>query len=268
MESVVRNILALLAACFAFAPLVRAQLVVNLSAKTTAEFESYAANVRRELEERWSGKKSLLFIDQDAKAREQVLGGELFIEQMNGGKPAPISDGLIHDWLGAIFIPNRTPAQVVHLLEDFDRHKDIYPAVAESKTVERTGDHVLGRWQLRQKGIVPVVLDVDEDVTYQRIGPGKWKGEAYARRVIEHDTGLFASGRKFPEGEGHGYLWRLYSYWTFEAVNGGVIAECRTLSLSRDVPHGLNWAVGPYIQKMPHDSLASTLKQTRDALAK
>ena len=261
-----RPVAAVILALCAFGRPSQAQLVVKLSPRTLSEFESYAAKVKAELQQRWNGKESLLYVDQDAKAKQQVLSGELFIQQMNGGKPAAISDGLIHDWLGAIYFKNRTPEQVVSVLEDFDRHKDFYPAVAQSRTVLRDGHHVTGYWQLRQKGIVPVVLDVDEDVTYQQIAPGKWRGEAYGRRIVEHDTGLFAGGRKFPPDEGHGYLWRLYSYWTFEAVNGGVIAECRTLSLSRDVPAGLNWAVGPYIEKTPRDSLASTLKQTRTAV--
>ena len=113
-----------------------------------------------------------------------------------------------------------------------------------------------------------MILDVDEDVHYSEVAPGKWKGQNYARNITEVDTGLFSRGRKFPAGEGHGFLWRLYGYWSLEAYRGGVLAECRTLSLSRDIPQGLAWAVGPYTQKMPQQSLEATLQDTRKAASK
>ena len=246
---------------------VKAQLVIKLSAQTQAEFDRYANSVESQAQERWHGKKNLFYVEDDPANKARVLSGELFIKQMNDGHPVSITDGLIHDWLGVIFIPNTTVDRVVNALEDFDDHHKFYPAVTESKTLRRQGNEVTGYWRLQQKGLVPVILDVEDSVRYEKLAPGKWKGEAFARDIREIDTGLFSRGHKFPVGEGHGYLWRLNGYWTLESVNGGVLAECRTLSLSRDIPQGLAWAVAPYAQKMPQESLASTLKGTRQAAA-
>ena len=245
-----------------------AQLVVKLSTQTVAEFDHYAQDVESQMNDRWDGKKDYLKIDEEHAERQRVLAGEVFVEQMNGGKPVSVKDGLIHDWFGAVFIPHAQVEHVIALLEDFDHHQDIYPEVSESRTLSRNGTSVTGFWRLKQKGLVPVILDVKEDVTYSRVSPGKWKGAAYARDITEVDTGLFSHGKKFPPGEGHGYLWKLYGYWSLESINGGVLAECRTLSLSRDVPQGLNWAVGPYVEKQPRDSLTSTLENTRKAALK
>ncbi len=246
----------------------RAQLVVKLSPETVAAFETYAHQVESQLNERWEGGKNFLYIEDDQRVKQQVLSGELFIKQMTDGHPIEVKDGLIHDWLGAVYIPNTTVENVVNILEDFDRHKDIYPAVSKSRTLQRDGNNIKGYWRLQQKGLVPVILDVEEDAHYTRLDPGKWKGENYARNITEIDTSLFTKGRKFPLGEGHGYLWRLYGYWSLESFKGGVLAECRTLSLSRGIPQGLAWAVGPYVQKQPQDSLTSTLRETRNASAK
>jgi hypothetical protein len=155
--------------------------------------------------------------------------------------------------------------RVLEVLQNFDNHKKIYPEVADSRTIRRNGNDITGYWRLQRKGMVPVVLNVEQDAHYQQVAPGKWICRAYARNITEVDMSLFTRGRKFPLGKGHGYLWRLYAYWSLEAFNGGVLAECRTLSLSRDIPEGLNWAVGPYVQKMPQESLASTLGGTRNA---
>lgn len=253
---------------FVLVPCSRAQLVVKLSPQTVSEFDRYAQGVEATLQERWSGKKNFFFIEDDPATKQRVLNGGLFIKQMNNGHPVEITSGLIHDWLGAIYMPNTSIQRVLAVLEDFDRHKDIYPSIAESRTISRDGNNIKGYWRLQQKGLVPVILDVDEDVHYSEVAPGKWKGQNYARNITEVDTGLFSRGRKFPVGEGHGFLWRLYGYWSLEAYRGGVLAECRTLSLSRDIPQGLAWAVGPYTQKMPQQSLEATLQDTRKAAGK
>ncbi len=243
----------------------RAQLVVKLSPQTVAAFEQYAQGVESQVGERWQGKKKFLAIEDDPQTLQSVLQGELFIKQMNDGRPIEITNGLIHDWLGAVYIPNATIERVIGILEDFDNHKNLYPGVSASRTIRRSGKNVTGYWRLQQKGFVPVILDVQDEVHYEQITPDRWKGQAYARNITEVDTGLFTRGRKFPLDEGHGYLWRLYAYWSLEGFRGGVLAECRTLSLSRDIPQGLAWAVLPYVQKAPQESLTSTLKATREA---
>jgi hypothetical protein len=245
-------------------PALQAQLVVKLAPQTITEFDHYAQKVESSLNERWQSKKNFLSIEDDAEAKKLVLGGGLYIKQV-GNAPTEIKDGLIHDWLGAVYIPHTSIERVLNILQDFDNHKNIYPEVADSKTIRRTKNDVTGFWRLQQKGLVPVILEVEQDAHYQQVSPGKWKCQAYARNIREVDSGLFSRGRKFPAGEGHGYLWRLYSYWSLETFQGGVLAECRTLSLSRDIPSSLKWAVGPYVQKMPQDSLTSTLEQTRKA---
>jgi len=65
---------------------------------------------------------------------------------------------------------------------------------------------------------------------------------------------------------GHGFLLRRYSYWRFQEREGDVCVECRAISLTRDVPLGLGWIIGPIIQELPKESLLSTLEATRKAL--
>ena len=246
---------------------VPAQLVVKLSPKTAAQFEAYAKGVEAQLNARWHSGGSFLAIDSNPAERKRVLTGEIVIKQMHDGGPVAIEDGLIHDWMGAVFIAHATAEHVVSILENFNRHKNIYPEVTQSKTLRSNGSVVTGHWRLEQGGLVPVKLDVTEEASYEKISAGKWDGRTYARKIHEIDTGLFSRGKEFPVDEGHGYLWRLYGYWGLEEVNDGVLAECRTLSLSRDIPPGLSWAIGPYVEKQPRASLTSTLSNTRKAAA-
>jgi hypothetical protein len=217
------------------------------------------------LNERWKGQKSFLSIEDHQQEKQKVLSGELVIKALPDGNPTEIKDGLIHDWLGAVFIPKTTMDRVLGVLQNFDNHKKIYPEIADSKTIGRNGNDITGYWRLERKGMVPVVLKVEQEAHYEQVAPGKWICKAYARNIREVDAGLFSRGQTYPVGKGHGYLWRLYAYWSLEEYNGGVLGECRTLSLSRDIPDGLGWAVGPYVKKMPQESLASTLNGTRRA---
>jgi hypothetical protein len=69
-----------------------------------------------------------------------------------------------------------------------------------------------------------------------------------------------------PADTGFGFLWRLHSYWRFQQSEIGVCAECRAISLTRDIPKGLGWIVEPIIYRLPRESLINTLKATREAV--
>jgi hypothetical protein len=67
-------------------------------------------------------------------------------------------------------------------------------------------------------------------------------------------------------GADSGFLWRLNSYWRFEAADGGVYARCEAISLSRDVPAGLGWMLKGFLESFPKASMANTLRGTRTAV--
>ena len=49
-------------------------------------------------------------------------------------------------------------------------------------------------------------------------------------------------------------------------VNDGVILQCEAISLTRDIPTGLGWMVGPFVTKIPRESLEFTMTATRAAV--
>jgi len=46
----------------------------------------------------------------------------------------------------------------------------------------------------------------------------------------------------------------------------GVYLECRTISLSRNIPTGLGWIIRPMVSSLPRESLTATLESTVRAL--
>jgi hypothetical protein len=264
-----QRLASLLTVALAVSPLC-AQFVFStkLKPRTVREFDQYTQTVEQHLSSRWQGQRPFLCITDLRSDQESVLKGDLLIRPASPENPVRISDGLIHDWLGAVFIPNTTMEKVIGVLKDFNHHAQIYPEVVSSRMLQRNGNDVMGYWRLQRKQqLVPVAFDVEQETHYRQVAPGKWTCRAYARKISEVDNPGTSRERILPAGEGQGFLWQLYAYWSLDGVNHGVIAECRTLSLSRSIPAGLSWAIKPFIQSLPRESLSSTLSNTRSATA-
>ena len=246
-----------------------AQFPTKLQPRTVEEFDAYARTVEKELSTRWQGYKPFLAIENNPADLAKVLAGDLLIEPGVPDNPISISNGLIHDWVGAEFIPNAGMQKVLRILQDFNRHSQIYPEIISSRLLRQNANTFTGYWRLERKDpVLPVVLDVEQDARYEEVGPGKWVCRAYAKNISEVEKPGTPQEKKLPPGEGNGFLWRLDAYWALESRNNGVLTECRTLSLSRGIPVALTWAIKPFIQKLPRESLASTLRNTRSAAAK
>ncbi len=239
----------------------------KLQPQTIEEFDRYARKVEQQLAARWHGERAFLAIDGSERAK--ILAGDLVIVPGTPDNPVAISNGLIHDWVGTVFIPNISMSKVLGILQDFDGHSHIYPNIISSHLIRRNGNDLVGYWRLERKDpVLPVILDVEQQAHYDEVGPGKWICKAYAKNIVEVENSGTGREKKLPLGEGRGFLWRLYAYWTLEATNGGVIGECRTLSLSRNIPATIAWAIKPFVQSLPRESLEETLRNTRDAALK
>jgi hypothetical protein len=208
-----------------------------------------------------------LWVDASPDRKKQVLAGKILAERVSG-PDATVPDGLIHDWIGAAFIPGTTVAQTIRMVEDYDHHKDIYkPEVMRSKLISRDGDDFKVYLRLLKKQILTVVLDTDHDVHYARLDDTHWYSRSRSTRIAEVVNPGSPNEHLLPPGNDHGFLWRLNSYWRFAERDGGVYIECEAISLTRDVPTGLGWLINPIIKSLPKDSLTNTLRETRQALA-
>ena len=240
--------------------------MTSLKPETNAAFDSYVHRVESELDDRAQGKRSFLWLDDHPANKASVRGGELVIQSLSGESGVSINDGLIHDWIGAVFLPGATNEKALAVLKNFNRHKNIYSEVIDSRTVSSSGSVVHGFWRLRKKKVITVVLDVNQTAHYREVKPGAWQIRAATDSISEVENPDAKDEKRLPPGEGHGYLWRLNAYWSLLQTDQGVFAECRTLSLSRPIPALLSWAVKPFVQSMPRESLRSTLEGTRQAV--
>jgi hypothetical protein len=179
---------------------------------------------------------------------------------LENGKEIPVPHGHIHHWTGSVFLPGVTLAKVRAVKQDYDNYKNIYkPDVIDSKLIKRNGDEFEVFLKLAKKQILSVVYNTNYRVRYYSPDPKKLYLRSYSTRIAElQDPSNPNSAEKAP-GEDHGFLWRLNSYWRLEEADNGVYVECEAISLSRDVPHFVQYIVGSFIKKFPAESMRSTL---------
>jgi hypothetical protein len=245
------------------------QFETKLSPETAKAFDGYVTAAQAELEARWSGRAPFLSMAVSPADSKRLFKGELLIRRATSNKPEDVPAGLIHDWVGAVYIPNTSVNRVLAVLQDFDRHSKIYPEIIRSRLLKREANDMTGYWRLeRKQQFVPAVFDVQQEAHYQEVAPGKWICRAYSDEIREVQDAGTSKEKDYPQGEGLGLLWRLDAFWSIEASGSGVLAECRTVSLSRSIPSGMGWMIKPFIQNVPRESLTSTLQNTRNTIAR
>jgi hypothetical protein len=111
-----------------------------------------------------------------------------------------------------------------------------------------------------------VVLDTEYDVHYRQLDARRAIGDSYSTHIVEVEHPGEPNERQLPPGNDGGYLWRLNSYWRFSEKDRGVYVQCEAISLTRDIPNGLNWLIGPFVESIPKESLEFTLQSTRAAV--
>ena len=240
---------------------------LQLSPETLQGFEAYVRDSEAGMGETLAGDRKFLWSDGNPGRAHQLRAGQIAAQFWSGNGPSKVPNGLIHDWVGAVFTPGTTVEATLRLVQDYDHHQDIYkPEVVVSKLMRHRGNDFEIYLRLLKKKILTVVLDTDHDVHYQCIDATRWLCRSYTTRIAEVENAGTAKEQVLPPDTGLGFLWRLYSYWRFQERDGGVYIECRAMSLTRDVPLGLGWVLEPIIQKLPRESLIHTLECTRQAL--
>jgi hypothetical protein len=244
---------------------------IQLKPETLAAFDTCVLAAEKAMDETAQGPGPFLWADADAVRMQQVRKGDIVAEYWGGAnvkEPVAVPDGLIHDFIGAVFVRERSIQQAVALVQDYENHKNIYkPEVIDSKLLGRVGDHFQLYLRLLKKKIITVVLDTYHDAHYSWAGSNRALCRSHSTQILEVEHAGTPKETKAQPDTGYGFLWRLYSYWRFEQREDGVFIECRAISLTRDVPLALAWVLKPIVRKLPKESLVHTLEATRKALA-
>jgi hypothetical protein len=174
-----------------------------------------------------------------------------------------VDGGLVNHWRGTVFVPGVALDHLLKVLQEpqADKHKQV--DVISSRVVSRDGDSQKVYLRLRRTKFVTVVYDTEYDVDYLRLTPGRALSNSISTRIVEVEHAGTPRERTLPEGDDHGYMWRLNSYWRYQQVDGGVLVEIESLTLSRDLPPIIGPLIRPIITSTARESMARTLASVR-----
>jgi hypothetical protein len=152
-------------------------------------------------------------------------------------------------------------------MRDFPSYPQHFaPQVMQARVLAADGDHMQARMRVRQHHVITVVMDTTYDMNFGRLDARHGYSISHSTRIDEIDDAGTARERVLGMREQHGFLWRLNTYWSYEQRDGGLYLQIEAVSLTRAVPTGLGWVIGPYVKSVPRESLEFTLRSACDAL--
>jgi hypothetical protein len=208
--------------------------------------------------------------DAKAKAYAELKRGEVKmskLETRDNGATIHCPDGLIHHWVGLAFIPGVKLQDVLAVMQDYDNQFKYYaPDVERSKLESRDGDHFQAFLRFRRHKVITVVLDTEHDIHYFHDSDTLAHSRSSAVRIAQVENAGKSDEREKPPGDDDGFMWRMETWWRMLEKDGGVYVQSEVVSLTRDIPTGLAWLIGPFVTSIPKESLTFTLDATRKAV--
>jgi hypothetical protein len=209
-----------------------------------------------------------LWIDESPDRQHRVRNGEILTSPVGKNTPKSVPHGLIHHWVGAVFVPDVHLEDVLAVARDYGRYKEYYaPNVLDSQPLRKCDDGNRFSMVMLNKALFSkTALDAEFEESYVRLSAKKWYGVVSSTRVQQVDNYGLPDQRKLSPDQGSGYIWRLYSLSRFEERDGGVYVELEAIALSRDIPISLHWLVNPIVKRVSKGSLEVSLAKTQEAV--
>jgi len=158
-----------------------------------------------------------LWVDQVPDRQQRVREGEILVSSGGPENPKPVPSGLIHDWIGAAFIPDTTLDAVLSAVRDYGDYKEFYkPTVVNSRLLGTDG--ACDRYSMRvvnKEAVAETALDMEYKTCYHRIDERRWYSITETTRVQELRHYGRANERELSPDHGTGFIWRLYSVARF-----------------------------------------------------
>ncbi len=124
----------------------------ELKQNTLQAWEAYVQTSKLAMQQRAAGRRPFLWVDESPDRLRRLRSGELVVSNRDH---AEVPSGLIHHWVGAMFLPGVTLDEVNAVFNDYDHYPDFYrPRVLRVNVLKQTNglsenNHVGGPEGLR-----------------------------------------------------------------------------------------------------------------------
>jgi hypothetical protein len=231
----------------------------------TRQFDAYVNGVEQRIAQQHRSPGGFLApVDWAALRR-----GEPIIERLTPAR-TELPGAMMHDWRGTAFVAGAKADDFARVMRDFGAYPRVFaPQILRANVLEREDvEHLQAEMRVRQKHVITVVMDTTYDIGYGSLDPQHRYSASRSIKIAEIANAGTPNERALSAQEAHGFLWRLNSYWSYEERDGGLYMQIESVSLTRSIPAGLGWMIGPFVESVPRESLEFTLHAVCDALRK
>ena len=242
----------------------------TLQPQTVHAWNTYVASTETRINQELASPRGFLVTDfsPDREAVRDAIGkGAIPIDRLSSrdgeGKVIAVPDGLIAHWRGAVFLPGLSLDALLQRLQHPNENGPHQQDVVALRVLNRKPDHLQVAIRMTRSKVVTVTYDTEHLVDYRRYGKTRASSRSVSSRIAEIENAGTPAERALAPGQDRGFLWRMNSYWRYEQVEGGVIVELESLTLSRSIPLGLGVVVEPIINRIARESINRTLDNIR-----
>jgi hypothetical protein len=235
-------------------------------------FNDYVGKVESRLaQQHRSPKDFVASFGSSAQTDTRLQRGDLIVEKLTPPNEAEMTSALLHHWRGTAFVRGATVVDFERLMKDFSRYPQRFsPQIVRAGILsQRDGgvpDHFAASMRVRQHHVITVVMDSAYDILYGRLDPQHGYSVSRSTRISEIASAGTPKEHPLSNGDEHGFLWRMNTYWSYEERDGGLYMQVESVSLTHSIPAGLGWMVRPYVESVPRESLEFTLRAVCNAL--
>jgi len=252
-------------------------LAAQLKPKTLKVFNQYVKMAEQRMDRRERNPNDLLYIESLPKPQfDSIMAtlkqGQVYVQRIPvrdaKGNSLDVPNGMIHHWVGDVFIPGKSVTSALDVLRDYNNFKNIYkPEVVRSRLVKRQDhDDYEVYLRLQKASIVTVTLDTWYNIHFTPVGKNSGYSRSVSTRIQQVDDAGTPNEHREPVGNDSGFLWRINSYWRYQQRDNGVIVEWESISLSRNIPFLVSWFVKPLVRNIARDAVTDMLTATRKAV--
>jgi len=248
-----------------------------LPAKMLAGWNQYVDATQQRIAGEMAGQPRFLALDFGASAaadRAALLAGGMPVSEGHsvkaGGGDIEVSDAWVHHWRGAVLIPRVTLDQVFARLQASvpgSGQGDVLTSAILSRNGSSMRVFIKVQRQVRVLATLKFVYNTEHEVAFTRRDAQHGSSTSVAMKIAELDDAGTPTEREYRHGDDNGFLWRWNSYWRYEQVAAGVIAECESITLSRTAPFGLGLIAGRFEKGEGPASMTRALVNLRQHFA-
>ena len=172
---------------------------MQLKPETLQAWDEYvhAASARR-----------FLWADENPRRAARLRAGEIVVAPGSEMNPRRVPYGLIYDWVGAAFFPERSHDAMLPVVRDYSRYKELYkPDVIEAKLLRQTGLEDEFEMRLHVLSVFKKsALDGVYASSYFRVDATRWYSITTTSHIQEIEEYGGPKERRLAVDTGNGFL--------------------------------------------------------------